>query len=545
MTIYKTQSNKTKQTKQRKQQTKQRKQQTKQSNKTKQSKYNYKSIKHTKLNHTSNNYSREICSSASKYIKFNLNSKLFNQYKLYISNITKQFIKSHSQILNDIFANIKNLNKNKIKNKNIYSIQIKYTPLDKNNEIPPFIEIFRYLINNNDFMNNFTLLDQQNLKKNLELKHTKEFCYNFLDTSKLGNKILKLYNSISSNIKNDLIIKYPSLEFHSLLINNFTSFEIIKDIDLRVKNLVILDVNFKGRKLDNLIYIYMYNDEILYKDENKINLEQLSNEIVKRILFFNNFLNIEKIPNKLTLFLTDNLKVIDNDTINHMHFKTININSAVTNSYEIIIYRKQELLKSIFHELIHLHNLDFRIIPPELIQYIVKTHNIKSDNEYLLYECVTEILANLLNNLFLSKNSIEFGLNLQNEILFSTLQVVKILIVCNYNNWDEFAKVDNTHTHNHKKQFKQDSCVMSYYILKFYILMNLDTYFKNCLDTKLKFIQTPVHFNNLIKIFDSARNNILIKNVMDNLLKEINNKNKLKLENTLRMTCLESDLFRK
>ena len=78
--------------------------------------------------------------------------------------------------------------------------------------------------------------------------------------------------------------------------------------------------------------------------------------------------------------------------------------------------------------------------------------------------------------------------------------------------------------------------------------MNLDNYFKICLDTKLKFIQKSENFNNLINIFDSSRKNVNIKNLMDNLLSTLN-KNKISIDNkinkTLRMTCLESDLFGK
>jgi hypothetical protein len=168
----------------------------------------------------------------------------------------------------------------------------------------------------------------------------------------------------------------------------------------------------------------------------------------------------------------------------------------------------------------------------------------------MLYESITEVLANILNNIFLSRDIKEFTINLQSEILFSTLQISKILNICNFKYWDEFAKIDsNTNSaniSNPQKHFKQESCVMSYYILKFYILMNLDTYFKNCLNAKLQFIQKSENFNNLINIFDSSRKNINIKNIIDNLLLTLNiNKNSIdkNINKTLRMTCLESEYF--
>lgn len=285
--------------------------------------------------------------------------------------------------------------------------------------------------------------------------------------------------------------------------------------------------------------------------------------------------------------MTDMKKEIDNDVVSHMHFKTLNVNTAVTNGQDIIIYREQELLKSIFHELIHFHNLDFRNIPTTIIDYLIKTHNITPDNEYLLYECATELLANILNNIYMSRDMKTFIKNFEDELQFSTLQVSKILKICGYKEWNEFARIDNwqyytnitnsssrqikyTHIHNDiksnvsnpKKHFKQDSCVFSYYILKFYIMLNLDIYFKNSLDNKLKFIQTEKGFNNLITIFNNARSNHILKQIMDILLKTKYNQNgksngklngksnatkrqQLKINTTLRMTCIENNLLTK
>ena len=498
---------------------------------------------------------RTICKSSSNLLeiltKSNKNPFLYKKYESYIKDIALTFAKSQNTLLTELFN---------IKNKHNFNVTINKQTLDKYTEIPPFIDIFRYLIHSTDFINHFTLNEQKILKTDLNLNNSYEKCYELLDKSKLGNKILKFYSKINYIIKKEIAAKYPSTEFHNLLINSFTSFEIIKDLNLRIKKLVIFNLEWNGKKIDNVLYIFMYNDDKLYENDNK--LQTIGNEIAKRILFFNNYLNIDKIPNKFIIFLTDKLKKIDENVISHIHFNTINVNSAVTNTIDIIIYRKEELLKSIFHELIHFHNLDFRIIPSEIITYLIKTHNIKSDNEYMLYESVTEVLANILNNIFLSRDIKEFTINLQSEILFSTLQIAKILNICKFKYWDEFAKIDSntsitssassfssfssSNNSNPQKHFKQESCVMSYYILKFYILINLDTYFKKCLDTKLQFIQKSENFNNLINIFDSSRKNINIRNIMDNLLLTLNtNKNSIdkKINKTLRMTCLESDFF--
>ena len=522
--------------------------------------------------------SKSICVNSNNYIKLltkkNTSSQSlstspsYNKYKKYISTIAQQFIKSQNSLLLSLF---------KVKNNTKFTITYTKVSLQDNSNtysIPPFIDIFRYLLtkNNydNEFFTKFNLEEQNILKDKLSTNYTKKQCYTFLDTSPLGKKIIVVYNSIinTHTFMNDLVIKYPSIKFHRLLINSFTSYKILEDLELNIKNLIQYSIGFEGKKLDNFVYLFTYdndNDTTKVKHTSKYIID-LGTDIVKRILFFNKFLNTSHYPDKFILFLTDNKKEIDKELIEHLHFKTINVNTAVTDGNDIIIYREQELLKSIFHELIHFHNLDFRHVSPtilnNIISYLIKTHNIKENNDYLLYECITESLANILNNIYYSKTLKEMSINLENEIMFSTLQTAKILNICKYKKWSEFSKdTDNTNDKRDKsKQFKQDSCVFSYYILKLYIFLNLDTYFKHVLDSKMKFIQTKQSFDYLIKIFDSSRKNRVLENIINNMLQVLvvnKNKNKYRknrgvkemddmddmddiddISLTLRMTCL-------
>ena len=519
-------------------------------------------------------YYTNICKLSSNLLKKHTTPIKYNKFTNYINSLATTFSTSHNikPLLDTLFITKKNIN---------FIITCKKQNIDEYNKIPPFIEIFKYLISKENFINNFTPDEQTKLKQILSLnekvsRHTSTSTHNsiykFLSNSYLGKKLSSLYYSLDNSIKKELEIKYPSILFHSLLINSYTSFEIIEDLDANIKTLYTFSIEWKGKKVDNLLYLFMYKNNDKYKYDIE-HLHHIGNEIVKRILFFNELLEIDKLPNKFIIFLTDKTKTIDSSVISQMHFKTININSAVTNGSDIIIYRQEEVLKSIFHELIHFHNLDFRNIPAVLLNYLKKTHNIKSDNEYTLFECVTEALANILNNIFISRDIKEFTHNLENELIFSTLQVSKILSICKYKNWNEFANIDGDGendknskdvAHNIKKQFKQDSCVFSYYILKFYIMLNLEYYFNNCLDTKLKFIQTEKSFKSLMSLFNTSRNNIILKDIINSMLSNVkfSNLNKLitktkkqstkqsnrhiinnKITNTLRMTCLETNIF--
>jgi hypothetical protein len=524
-----------------------------------------KSYKTKSINRHKYKTSKNICKLSKNLLAKNTTKLEYNKYETYLQSIPQSFTSSKHvlPLLTQIFITKDNIN---------FNIICKEQALDEYNKIPPFIEIFKYLISKDEFIKNFNINEQNQLNRLINKnKYTSRiisknnsknnYFYKFLSKSDLGKKLSSLYYSIDNSIKSELSITYPSLLFHSLLINSYTSFEIIEDLETNIKKLYTFSIEWKGKHIDNLLYLFMYKNDDSHKN-NKTYIENIGNEIIKRILFFNEFLGIDNLPNKFIVFLTDNKKQIDDDVLSKMHFKTLNINSAVTNGKDIIIYRQEELLKSIFHELIHFHNLDFRNIPDKLLNYIMKTHNIKADNEYTLFECVTESLANMLNNVFLSRNINEFTTNMKYELMFSTVQIAKILSVCGYKNWDEFSALDNInkgikhneyYKHNIKTQFKQDSCVFSYYILKFYIMLNLEYYFKHCLDIKLKFIQTEKSFESLITLFDSSKNNEFLKDIMNSLLsnnnslknKKIYNTNSINniINNTLRMTCLESNIF--
>ena len=284
-------------------------------------------------------------------------------------------------------------------------------------------------------------------------------------------------------------------------------------------------------------------------------VQTIVSDVVQRVLFLNKLLNTNNLPNRLIIFLTKAKKEIDNELEIHGHFRTLNINTAVTNMRDIIIYREEELLKSVFHELIHFHNLDYKILPSDartlLLDYFQKSHNISTDNEYLIYESITESLANVLNNLFLSNTLSEFANNLEDEILFSTYQIYKILRVCKYTSWEEFTLLHDVKP-NSNKHWKQDSCVFSYYVLKLYILLNLDEYWNDILDENLKFHPTITNFQKLISIFEKGRNNTFLKDIINNMLaKQTKMKttkrykttrtksNRIIINKTLRMTCLD------
>ena len=560
--------------------------------------------------------SRVICNNSIDYIKdlldYTTNTKhktLYNNYETKITTLVDTFLKTHSQLIENLFTIKNNLtftlsykeeNLNNNYNNTTNTIPAQHTipsqhTIPAQHTIPSFIDIFRHLITINEFITQFTLDEQKSLKDNLNNNKNKKECYTFLNKSQVGTKLLTIYNSFIHTyptLYTNLLNLFPSLEFHSLLINNFTSYKLLEEIELKIKKLITYSIVWKGKTYPNIVYVFMYDDK--HTPTTKEQIETLGTHIIKRLLFFNEFLNTNHLPERFILFLTDKKKEIDKDLTENYHFKTKHVNTAVTNSRDIIIYRKEELFKSIFHEAIHFHHLDFRNLSSpyakSTLEHFIKTHHINIDNTYLLYEAITETLANVLNSLYYSRDTKEMKLSLKNEIIFSTLQVSKILHLCNYSQWNDFSfsKLTNTQStnsqltnsqstnsqltksktlksnqHNNKK-FKQDSCVFSYYVIKLYLLLNLPLYFKTILDKHLKFIETEKSFKQLRELIDVSRNNLLLKQFINSLLqgmnKKLNNKinnkkvnsKKFKRKNitkyntikkTMRMTCNENTII--
>ena len=550
--------------------------------------------KHNKK-HTIHNPTSNICQQSIQSIKAITSNKILSSYTKYLSLTVNKFINNtnHKRILESIFTIKDKLINGKYKHKlQQYALYMKHLPmdfeLDTTLKIPNFIELIQYLITIPTF-NKYFSKDELDSLRNILSSHTahqntnqnKHQIYDYLHNNTIGSKIADIYYkeyynfNMGGNMNDTLDSKFPSIKFHQLLINSFTSYKILEDIEQNMNSLSIGSLEYNKNnhnnknKYDNLLYIFSNAKEekdARYSSDRTNEFHQISklgDKIIQRLLFFNEFLGTDKLPTKIIIFLTNQEKEIDDVLEHKAHFRSLNVNSAVTNGQDIIIYRKQELLKSVFHELIHFHQLDFRTIPPNsekvIMDYLKKTHNIAENNEYLLYECITESLANILNNIYSTntQNLKHFKNHFIDELLFSTFQVTKILRICKYTSWEEFALLESDSNlkpqHNPAKQFIQDSCVFSYYILKLYILLNINEYWNTILDSHLKFIPNEDNFKKLIEIFEKGRKNIYLTKMINSLLQgtlntkhtndkfhnKFHNKFHSKINKTLRMTCVE------
>jgi hypothetical protein len=240
-----------------------------------------------------------------------------------------------------------------------------------------------------------------------------------------------------------------------------------------------------------------------------------------------------------------------------------NVNTAFTTTCpkdsEIIIFRKEEWFKVLIHESIHNFGLDFSNMDISIsTKIILNLFPVKS--EVTLFESYTELWAEIMNALFCSffhlkdknnkNNKEEFFKNaeffLNFERCYSFFQLVKTLDFMGLSYTDLFSN-----TLESKKLrdtlYKEDSNVLSYYIIKTILINNYPSFLSWCQiynTSLLQFKQTnknQIEYCNLIK--ENYKTKTMLENV--NLTNQFFNKinfNKLNSKKTKKMNYLLSNM---
>jgi hypothetical protein len=268
------------------------------------------------------------------------------------------------------------------------------------------------------------------------------------------------------------------------------------------------------------------------------------------------YANITKMKTiNIFLYLTDKEKTLP--LSNMCVLNKEHVNSAVTYRCsvdgEILIFRKEEWLKCLIHELFHSLCLDFMELHSDInVKSFLKTlFCIKSD--YLLSESYNEWWATNLNCLLYSFMMLENKSNkseclsfykvcLTTEQMFSMLQITKVLnhMGLNYN----ILIDDNVDNHIKENLYKEDSNVFCYYVIKglllFYNNSTID-FFKKNNTSLLNFDKTPQTLRNFLNLIRKYYKTDEVKKTLQKYSEYYSSLNKMdktiqKLLNTTQMT---------
>jgi hypothetical protein len=354
-------------------------------------------------------------------------------------------------------------------------------------------------------------------------------------TSLKFNKVIKnIFNTIQSinytinNIdaqiskKNDKNTNNNSQYFHSLLNSRFCSTDIINDVKDNHNCRIAVSFTFQ---LPNSSNVYKYSNLEIFCPYSSLKTitKSFINKIVSRILFLNFYLDTKTLPNRIHLYCSQKNKKFPKL---NTRFTTQNVNSAVTDSIDIVIFRKEELLKSIIHELIHFHQIDSIMYPNQLIRELIDTHHISSRNPYYIRESVTEVLTTLFNSGFICYKQMNnlsikpllyyYKNTILNEMIHNTIQVAKIMRNISITSFEEFCKLKKRSEPH--IQLQQDSDVFAYYILKMYLLNQLPKLISSCIQNN-KIIVNKNHNLLVHKIFNQSRKDKELHNFINYLIK--------------------------
>ena len=328
----------------------------------------------------------------------------------------------------------------------------------------------------------------------------------------LYNKLDKYYKKINLKKYNYRLTKVKNIE----LINT-------KFIPDKIREFINKKINYK------YTILYEFKNIIItvkYYSINKIKKE-IFNNILKRIIFMmlisNTYININ-----IDIYNTPFKKKFNcNNSHKCGNLKHINVNSGLNHGHNIILFRNEEYLKLLLHELIHALNIDNKYETIEDIHKILEIFNINSNN-LLINESYVETWAIILNVYCTLKEKEkekekknikfeEFKKNLNKEQVHSLHQCSKLCVYYNINNFEQL------YNNNSKTVYYKDSInTFSYHIIKTINLYNINKFLKNFSDN-IYVLKSEYNFNLYIEFI--LKYNKTICNKVNLIIKKIKNNN--------------------
>ena len=239
----------------------------------------------------------------------------------------------------------------------------------------------------------------------------------------------------------------------------------------------------------------------------------------------------------------------------------INVNTAFTTTCpvdsEIVIFRREEWFKVFLHETFHNFGLDFSDMNNDYCKEAILSI-FKVDSKLNLYECYSEFWAEIMNGMFCAffllknkENSREFLNNvhyiIETEIAFSFSQLCKILNFMGLNYMDLY--LDGEQSDALRTLYKENTNVLSYYVMKTILLNNYTDFFVWCKKKNSNILQFKKTSLNLKRFCEFIEKKYKTKSMLENvilsenrLFKLYSQKNKKQVKtilSTLRMSVCE------
>jgi hypothetical protein len=195
------------------------------------------------------------------------------------------------------------------------------------------------------------------------------------------------------------------------------------------------------------------------------------------------------------LMLTKNKKslpTVSNQFIDRQHVNTA-FTFACKKQNVIHIFREEEWFKVFIHETFHSFGLDFAKFDfTNTNEEILDLFNVNSDVR--IFETYCEVWGELINTMFVAYYSTKWNPNsnkwldtltekttlmMNHETMFSLFQSAKVLSYYDLH-YDELF-TDKQNKQDVKEKYKENTHVLSYYIIKSLFFFHLDEYIRKCI----------------------------------------------------------------
>lgn len=376
-------------------------------------------------------------------------------------------------------------------------------------------------------------------------------------------EIKQLYFEILNSYKYLLNLKQNNSNFYNFKIKKINNtFDISKPNNFNYNSFPnearkYIDL-YSLSEISYTFSLFNRNIKIIFVDENQYieNKVNIFNRYVDSIIMWLYILNenaSKKCSNKLTIYFyfTSFEKKIPKDNIDILDQQHVNTAFTTTcpSVSEIVVFRKEEWFKVFLHETFHNFGLDFSDMNNiSCHNYILSLFPVKS--EVNLYEAYAEFWAEVINVLFCSfytiknKNNMEDFMKITElfinvERTYSLFQLVKVL---------KFMEIPNGYRDlykNNKKSiiarnnlYKENTNVLSYYIIKTILIINYQSFLKWCTNNNFNMLQFKKTSVNQMKFCDFIENHYKTKYLLDSIdcAEDLYNKllNRSKIDNNIK-----------
>lgn len=364
--------------------------------------------------------------------------------------------------------------------------------------------------------------------KNKHLNYVKQTNKTNTILKELYSEILEAYNFCRKNIDYKPSIKKILTATQITKPLNFNSKSFPEIVRNHIDESMMSEISFSFSLYDRNIKVHFIveNDNV----ELDISLYNRYMESITMWLYMLNIYGSKECANTLTIYFyfTSLEKSLPNSNIHILD--EINVNTAFTTTCpkdsEIVVFRKEEWFKVFIHETFHNFGLDFSMMNNDevnsCILYIFKVYSQVNG-----FEAYTEFWAEIMNSLFCSFHSIknkndineflsnsEFYINF--ERTYSFFQLVKTLDFMGLSYKDLYSN-SNRSIIVRENLYKENTNVLSYYIIKCVLMNNYQGFLTWCSKNNLSLLDFKKTIGNQRQFCKFVEKNYKIQSMLNGI----------------------------